>query len=109
MSERVSEKSVRDVIGSLEELSDQWKRGGTGRMPHLLQDAADLLATLCGQRDEAWAELSAAREEAQRCQQDAERYRWLKANHLQTGTDSWIRTGDDLEEAIDAARKPVRV
>ena len=34
---------------------------------------------------------------------DAERYRWLKANHLQTGTDSWIRTGEDLEEAIDAA------
>jgi hypothetical protein len=36
--------------------------------------------------------------------EDAERYRWLKANHLQTGPDSWIRTGDDLEEAIDAAR-----
>ena len=35
---------------------------------------------------------------------DAERYRWLKANHLQTGADSWIRTGEDLEEAIDAAR-----
>ena len=34
---------------------------------------------------------------------DAKRYRWLKENHLQTGTDSWIRTGDDLEEAIDAA------
>ena len=34
---------------------------------------------------------------------DAARYRWLKENHLQTGTDSWIRTGDDLEEAIDAA------
>jgi hypothetical protein len=33
---------------------------------------------------------------------DAARYRWLKANHLQTGPDSWIRTGDDLEEAIDA-------
>ena len=33
--------------------------------------------------------------------QDAARYRWLKANHLQTGPDSWIRTGDDLEEAID--------
>jgi len=36
---------------------------------------------------------------------DAERYRWLKENHLQTGKDSWIRTGDDLEEAIDAAMK----
>ena len=37
---------------------------------------------------------------------DAERYRWLKANHLQTGPDSWIRTGDDLEEAIDAEMTP---
>lgn len=37
--------------------------------------------------------------------EDAERYRWLKANHLQTGRDSWIRTGDDLEEAIDAAMR----
>lgn len=34
---------------------------------------------------------------------DARRYRWLKENHLQTGPDSWIRTGDDLEDAIDAA------
>ena len=39
----------------------------------------------------------------QALQKDALRYRWLKANHLQTGTDSWIRTGDDLEEAIDEA------
>lgn len=39
----------------------------------------------------------------QELQKDAMRYRWLKANHLQTGTDSWIRTGDDLEEAIDEA------
>ena len=37
--------------------------------------------------------------------EDAERYRWLKDNHLQTGIDSWIRTGNDLEEAIDAAIK----
>ena len=37
--------------------------------------------------------------------QDALRYRWLKANHLQTGKDSWIRTGDDLEEAIDAGMR----
>ncbi len=34
---------------------------------------------------------------------NAERYQWLKANYLQTGPDSWIRTGEDLEEAIDAA------
>lgn len=37
--------------------------------------------------------------------EDAARYRWLKANHLQTGKDSWIRTGDDLEEAIDEGRR----
>lgn len=37
--------------------------------------------------------------------EDAARYRWLKANHLQTGPDSWIRTGEDLEEAIDASRR----
>jgi hypothetical protein len=36
-------------------------------------------------------------------ERDAKRYRWLKATHFQTGVDSWIRTGDDLEEAIDAA------
>ncbi len=36
-------------------------------------------------------------------EKDAGRYRWLKGNHLQTGPDTWIRTGDDLEEAIDAA------
>lgn len=36
---------------------------------------------------------------------DAERYRWLKRHHLQTGQDSWIRTGDDLEEAIDEGRR----
>lgn len=38
---------------------------------------------------------------------DAARYRWLKANHLQTSPDSWIRTGEDLEEAIDEAMRPV--
>lgn len=38
------------------------------------------------------------------CQLDAERYRWLKAHHLQTGNDSWIRTGEDLEQAVDAGR-----
>lgn len=36
---------------------------------------------------------------------DAARWRWLKANHLQTGSDSWIRTGEDLEEAVDAGMK----
>lgn len=36
---------------------------------------------------------------------DARRYRWLKANHLQLGPDCWIRTGDDLDEAIDAEEK----
>jgi len=34
--------------------------------------------------------------------EDAARYRWLKANHLQLGPDCWIRTGDDLDDAIDA-------
>lgn len=47
-----------------------------------------------------WLEVAAEVAELRR---DAERYRWLKANHLQTGADSWIRTGEDLEEAIDAA------
>lgn len=41
--------------------------------------------------------------------EDAARYRWLKANHLQTGTDSWIRTGDDLEEVIDAEMNTPKV
>jgi len=50
------------------------------------------------------ADLAAANAKVQEVSADAERYQWLKANHLQTGADSWIRTGDDLEEAIDAAR-----
>lgn len=33
---------------------------------------------------------------------DALRYRWLKEHHLQLGPDCWIRSGDDLDEAIDA-------
>ena len=40
---------------------------------------------------------------------DAARFRWLKENHLQTGPDSWIRTGDDLEEAIDEGMKTPNV
>ena len=54
-----------------------------------------------GEALERRAEAAEAR--AREKDKDAERYRWLKANHLQTGQDSWIRTGDDLEEAIDAA------
>lgn len=49
--------------------------------------------------------LRTCQEERDRAVDDARRYQWLKANHLQTGEDSWIRTGDDLEEAIDAALK----
>lgn len=48
------------------------------------------------------AEADRLRAELAAVRADAERYRWLKANHLQTGPDSWIRTGEDLEEAIDA-------
>ena len=33
---------------------------------------------------------------------DARRYRWLKEHHLQLGPDCWIRTGEDLDGAIDA-------
>jgi len=42
---------------------------------------------------------SAAKDDAR----DAARYRYLKQHHLQLGPDCWIRTGDDLDEAIDAA------
>jgi len=38
-------------------------------------------------------------------QRDAARYRWLREHHLQVGPDAWIRTGDDLDEAIDAEMK----
>ena len=40
--------------------------------------------------------------ENKRIPKDAARYRWLKKNHLQIGPDCWIRTGDDLDDAIDA-------
>ena len=33
---------------------------------------------------------------------DARRYRKVRAIHLQTAPDAWIRTGDDLDDAADA-------
>lgn len=57
-----------------------------------------------GMYQKMWKDfVSLQRGDARLICEDAARYRWLKANHLQTGPDSWIRTGDDLEEAIDAA------
>jgi len=35
-------------------------------------------------------------------ERDAARYNYLKTHHLQLGPDCWIRTGEDLDEAIDA-------
>lgn len=61
-----------------------------------------LLAEKDQQADALRSELAALTRKLAEREADAERYRWLKANHLQTGPDSWIRTGDDLEEAIDA-------
>jgi hypothetical protein len=55
-------------------------------MEGLMQDRFD--AYDAAQRDEIVA--------------DARRYRWLKEHHLQLGPDCWIRTGEDLDEAIDA-------
>lgn len=67
----------------------------------------DLLRAECERlraaRDEYHAQVRELRAENERLRQDAERYRWLRDHHLQTGQDSWIRTGADLEEAIDAA------
>jgi len=68
----------------------------TARARQLMTDAADCI--------EEYAR-TAAEPEADSDAEDAARYRWLKANHLQTGPDSWIRTGEDLEEAIDAAMR----
>ena len=77
----------------------------------LAHSVADGLYGICPRCDEhlltlANAVLSnavlAMDEERGRDARDAARYRWLKANHLQTGADSWYRTGDDLEEALDA-------
>ena len=50
------------------------------------------------------ADLAARDKTIETLREDAERYRWLKANHLQLGPDCWIRTGDDLDDATDAAR-----
>lgn len=59
-----------------------------------------------GMYQKMWKDfVSLQRGDARLICEDAARYRWLKANHLQTGPDSWIRTGDDLEEAIDAAMR----
>ena len=55
-----------------------------------------------GMYQKMWKDfVSLQRGDARLICKDAARYRWLKENHLQTGPDSWIRTGDDLEEAID--------
>ena len=43
--------------------------------------------------------------EAQEVFKNDERYRWLREHHLQLGPDNWIRTGDDLDEAIDAGAR----
>ena len=52
-----------------------------------------------------YAKVASLADELRLTREDADRYRWLKEHHLQTGTDTWIRTGDDLEDAIDAALK----
>jgi len=61
-------------------------------------DREDALAAL---RDNGDAILATLRTCAANSQ-NAARYEWLKANHLQLGPDCWIRTGEDLDEAIDA-------
>lgn len=33
----------------------------------------------------------------------AANWQYVKNNHFQTGPDTWLRTGDDLEEAVNAA------
>jgi hypothetical protein len=48
-------------------------------------------------------ELFQERERGRGLERDAMRYRYLREHHLQVGPDAWIRTGDDLDEAIDAA------
>jgi hypothetical protein len=48
-------------------------------------------------------EYDALQAEVKALRDDALRYRWLKANHLQTSPDSWIRTGDDLDDATEEA------
>lgn len=52
-------------------------------------------------KGECQPEVQPAEDEAVR--KDAERYRHIREYHLQTGPDSWIRMGDDLDEAVDAA------
>ena len=51
------------------------------------------------QRGERIAALQSQMEAAER---DAMRYRKVRATHLQTAPDAWIRTGDDLDDAADA-------
>ena len=89
--------SFEEVLALMEadaKAQDDWVM----RAKKLMLQAAEEIR----ERDRKLALLSEAIAEYK---EDAERYRWLKAHHLQTGTDSWIRTGDDLEDAIDAARK----
>ena len=52
------------------------------------REAADALEALQSQLEEA--------------ERDARRYRKVRAIHLQTAPDAWIRTGDDLDDAADA-------
>lgn len=56
-----------------------------------------LIEIICGEK------MVGVEAEALSLKEDALRYRWLKEHHLQVGPDAWIRTGDDLDEAIDAA------
>ena len=55
------------------------------------------------------ASLNAEKKSKDAMRLNAARYVWLRENHLQTGSDSWIRTGDDLDEAIDAGMEADRL
>jgi len=71
-------------------------------------EAADEIERLTNNTDNLRQQVEDLTKERDALRLDAARYRWLRANHLQVGPDAWIITGDDLDEAIDAAMKERR-
>lgn len=77
----------------------QQEREETPQERMLKQRVKELAGKLQDAKD---AEIARLKAELAGVREAMKRYEWLKSNHLQLGPDCWIRTGEDLDEAIDA-------
>lgn len=99
-SDYVSASLEREAADAITELSARLSQAETE-----LRKCQDTLLDTCGLAADLRERAEKAEQAAEEMRANDERWRYLKTHHLQTGPDSWIRTGDDLEEAVDAAIK----